>query len=101
MLIYILMALVVIITIGTIIHVTYEYDHIGEGLAAGAFALLVSIPVSFGVYAFAVAAAPGGEKVAVVTELSALGNDSSLSGSFFLGSGTIDEEPGLPVHRSD
>ena len=54
-------------------------------------AVICSIP-GFGLLYLVGSAIPGGERVSVTQELAALGNDSTISGSFFLGSGIIDEE---------
>ena len=91
MLIYILLALVAIVAIGLAINVGY-WDGVGEGVITGAGVLLVGSVLSMFIWFVAYLFAPGGEKVAQTTSLSALGNDSNISGSFFLGSGTIDEE---------
>lgn len=92
MLIFILLGLSLLIAIVVAILAYLDYNPLSDSLGIGFMNLVVGVVFSFFIYGLAFTFAPGGEKVPVTTKLSALGNDSELSGSFFLGSGSIDEK---------
>jgi hypothetical protein len=90
MIFYILLATILVGAVAVVVS-AYRDGDTWTGIFIALFGLVMGPLIAFGLLTAGASALPG-EQVTHTTALRALGNDSSISGSFFLGSGVIDEE---------